>query len=193
MDLIITVLKKAWLLYCYIYRLLYKTNHSWSYLCWKMLRNHQVNCTKTIPKCSKKMSFPKQLHCDMIFLKSLAKVELWFYGFWFFRNMVFRFGLRRSSRKGNLKHDIFCVISKDNVPFSCEYVITFWLKMKDDLPLKNTLKVDISCIIGSVDTLPKKFDVTLYIGKLKRFFLINDFALDRKLYQRKSFLSAVKP
>lgn len=112
---------------------------------------------------------------------------------WFFRNIVFHFGLRRSSRKDSLKHDILCVISKDSASFSCEYVITFWLKMEDDLPSKNTLKVDISCIIGSVDILPKKFDVTLYIGKLKRFILINNIALDRKIYQRKSFLSAVKP
>lgn len=133
------------------------------------------------------MSFPKQLHCDMIFLKSLAKMELWFYGFWLFRNMVFRFGLRRSSRKGNLKHDIFCVISKDNVPFSCEYVITFWLTMKDDLPLKNTLKVDISCIIGSVDTLPKKIDVTLYIGKLKRIFFDKWYCFGSKTLPKKEF------
>ena len=43
--------------------------------------------------------------------------------------------------------------------------------MKDDLPSKHTLKEDICCIIGSVDILPKTFDIALYIEKLKRFFL----------------------
>ena len=59
--------------------------------------------------------------------------------------------------------------------------------MKDDPPSKNTLKDDISCIIGSVDIIPENFGITLYIRKLKRFFWINDIALDQKTLPNKEF------